>query len=46
MGEKPRGNLIQEVSETGLYTSIGVRNMLGTKRRKVQTTETTKLNHL
>ena len=46
MGEKPRGNLIQEVSETGLYTSIGVRNMLGTKRRKVRTTETTILDHL
>ena len=37
MGEKPRGNLIQEVSETGLYTSTGVRNMLRTKRRKVRT---------
>jgi len=46
MGEKPRGNLIQEVSETGLYTSTGVWDMLGTKRRKVRTTETTKLNHL
>jgi len=46
MGEKPRGNLIQEVSETGLYTSTGVQDMLGTKLRKVRTTETTKLNHL
>jgi len=46
MGEKARSNLIQEVSETGLYTSIGVRNMLGTKRRKVRTTETTILDHL
>jgi len=27
MGEKPRGNLIQELSETGLYTSTGVRNV-------------------
>jgi len=46
MGEKPRGNLIQEVSETGLYTSIGVRNMLGTKQRKVRMMETTILDHL
>ena len=46
MGEKPGGNLIQEVSETGLYTSIGVRDMLRTKRRKVRTAETTKLDHL
>jgi len=46
MGEKPRGNLIQEVSETGLYTSTGVQDTLGTKQRKVRTTETTKLNHL
>jgi len=46
MGEKAKSNLIQELSETGLYMSIGVRNMLGTKQRKVRTTETTKLNHL
>jgi len=46
MGEKAKSNLIQEVSETGLYTSTGARNMLGTNRRKVRTTETTKLDHL
>jgi len=46
MGEKAKSNLIQEMSETGLYTSIGVRNMPGTKRRKVRTTETTILDHL
>jgi len=46
MGEKAKSNLIQEVSETGLYTSIGVWNMLGTKWRKVRTTETTILDHL
>jgi len=46
MGEKPRGNLIQEMSETGLYTSTGVWNMLGTKQRKVRMMETTKLDHL
>ena len=34
MGEKPEGNLIQELLETGLYTSIGVWDMLGTKQRK------------
>jgi len=46
MGEKARSNLIQELSETGLYTSIGVWDMLGTKRRKVRTMETTILDHL
>jgi len=46
MGEKPRGNLIQELLETGLYMSTGVQNMLRTKWRKVQMTEATKLNHL
>ena len=46
MGEKAKSNLIQEVSETGLYTSTGARNMLGTNRRKVRTMETTKLDHL
>jgi len=46
MGEKAKSNLIQEVSETGLYTSIGVQNMLRTKRRKVRMTETTELNCL
>jgi len=46
MGEKPRGNLIQEVLEIGLYISTGVWDMLRTKQRKVQTMETTKLDHL
>jgi len=46
MGEKAKSNPIQEVLETGLYTSTGARNMLGTNRRKVRTTETTKLDHL